>query len=89
MQTATEKAIVDHAKATAERRLNIMIAEFTERYAPDDRADAGKFAADLHAIVREVYHDLQAPVTAALHSVLMAQQVPVAFFVPPSKDKSG
>lgn len=78
MKTATSIKKMQHQRE--EDILNMRMANFVERWAPEGREEAGEFHAELHSIVRAVYADMQRPVTACLESVLMSSTMtPVVF----------
>jgi len=68
METATSKM----RDKQEEDILNHRIADFVERWMPEDRREASLFHAELHSIVRAIYADMQKPVTACLETVMMA-----------------
>ena len=70
MDTATAKGIKDRELVLSEARLNESIAAFIRDWSPKDEVEASYFNANLHAIVRAVYADMQKPVTSCLESVL-------------------
>lgn len=53
---------------------------FIRRWQPHEPRDAAQFNAELHSLVREVYMDMQTPITQVVEAVL-ARTLPGPIFV--------
>lgn len=69
---ATQKAIRDGELVLSEERLNKTMQAFISNWAPQDEHTASYFNAELHALVRAVYADMQRPVATVFENVLMS-----------------
>jgi hypothetical protein len=79
---------LENAKVKDERDRLIfeqMTEQFWQRYAPEDKYEASRFAADLHSLVRQIYREAQEPAFKQLEAIIRA--LPIAPFLadPPRK----
>ena len=63
------------------RQLQKSIEYFIENWRPEDSRDAARFSAELHMIVRDVYMDMQTPVTQCMDAVLARTIAPHPFII--------
>jgi hypothetical protein len=81
---------IENAKVKDERDRLIfeqMMEQFWRRYAPDDKHEASRFAADLHSLVRQIYREAQEPAFKQLDTLIRA--LPIAPFLADPPRKAG
>jgi hypothetical protein len=71
-KTATEIKMKEFER----KRLDQSVHAFIQRWAPEDPEEAAMFHTHFHSVVRDIYGDMQRPVTEVLTSVLLQRPVP-------------
>lgn len=80
---AFEKA----AEEMRQSRIQLRMAHLIEKYAPEDRHEAAEFSAEIHMLVRDIYMDMQKPVTDTMKAILAYSQP--RMIVPKDENQEG
>lgn len=75
-KTATHVSIEQRQREIDERRLSMLIEEFTHRWGPDDKGEIARFTSHLHRLMREVSIEAQQPFIDAAAAHLASRPLP-------------
>lgn len=76
MTTASEIGGAQRQREINERRVSMMIEEFTFRWGPDSKGQIAEFTSHLHALMREVSIEAQQPFIQAAGAHLASRPFP-------------